>query len=81
MQEDPIRTVPVIRDKDCVKDVVVPQRIKVLSGLPPAWGLDSILIREEYDEAMTAIEKYRTALNAVIIVGHPGVGMSISSGR
>jgi hypothetical protein len=73
-QEDPFEQQDVLRDSDCV-DVEVPETCKVLCHLPNVFRHDDALVRKEYEEALEAIKGYETTQKAVVVVGHPGIGM------
>jgi hypothetical protein len=76
--KNPIRQETVQRDSDCLEDVVVPATFNVLHGLPVSFTKGSILIRHEYKSAEEDIESHPPQVNAVVIVGHPGIGKSVS---
>jgi hypothetical protein len=76
---NPIRQETVQRDhSDRLEDVDVPAMVDVLHGLPVSFTTGGILIRSEYKSAEKDIEIYRPHVNAVVIVGHPGIGKSVS---
>jgi len=75
---NPIQEVCVRRDSDRVEDDDVPTTMKVLHGLPKIFSSIDVLIREEYDKALLIIQQYRATHTGVIIIGHPGVGMTNS---
>ena len=66
------------RDTDCLEDVDVPATFDVLHGLPVSFTEGGILIRGEYKSAEEDLESYKPHVNAVVIVGHPGIGKSVS---
>jgi hypothetical protein len=76
--KNPIRQETVRRDADCIEDVDIPATFDVLHGLPVSFTNGGILIRGEYKSAEEDIESHRTHMNAVVIVGHPGIGKSVS---
>ena len=76
--KNPIRQETVQRDLDCLEDVDVPATFDVLHGLPISFTKGGILIRSEYKCAEEGIESHQPHVNAVVIVGHPGIGKSIS---
>lgn len=76
--KNPIGQEAVQRDPDCLEDVDVPATFDVLYGLPVSFTNGGILIRSEYKSAEEDIESYRPHVNAVIVVGHPGIGKSLS---
>ncbi|KAM6490570.1 hypothetical protein JOM56_013913 [Amanita muscaria] len=72
--KNPIRQETVQRDPNCLEDVDVPATFDVLHGLPVSFTTGGILIRSEYKSAEEGIESNRPHVNAVVIVGHPGIG-------
>ena len=76
--KNPIRQETVQRDPDFLEDVEVSATFDVLHGLPVAFTKGGILIRSEYKSAEEDIEGYQLNANAVVIVGHPGIGKSVS---
>jgi hypothetical protein len=76
--KNPIRQETVQRDPDCLEDVDVPATFDVLHGLPLSFTKGGILIRSEYKSAEEGIESQQLRVNAVLIVGHPGIGKSVS---
>ena len=80
---DPFREDSVPRDSNPIDGVDVPETVKVLH-LPKVFpSIDNVMIRDEYIEAMKDIEGYYTSSekNSVIILGHPGIGMTMDSVR
>ena len=78
-RKNPIRQETVQRDPDCLDDVDVPATFDVLHGLPVSFTKGGILIRSEYKCAEEGIEsRHQPHVNAVVIVGHPGIGKSVS---
>jgi len=80
---DPFREDSVPRDSNPVDGVDVPETVKVLH-LPKVFpSIDNVMIRDDYTEAMRDIEGYYTSSekNSVIILGHPGIGMTMGSVR
>jgi hypothetical protein len=73
-----IRQETVQRDPDCLEDVDIPAMFDVLHGLPVSFTKGGILIRGEYKSAEEGIESHQPYVNAVVIVGHPGIGKSVS---
>jgi len=73
-QEDPFEKRDVVRDSHPVGDVDVSATFEVLRGLPQFLLSDDVLVREEYGRALEAIEGYQKTQNAVVVVGHPGIG-------
>ena len=76
--KNPIRQETVQRDANCLEDVDVPATFDVLHGLPVSFTQGGILIRGEYKSAEEDIESHQPRVNAVAIVGHPGIGKSVS---
>jgi hypothetical protein len=54
--------------------VEVPGTFQALCGLPYVFRDGPVLIREEYLRAVDAIQDYQDKGNAVVVVGHPGIG-------
>jgi hypothetical protein len=59
-------------------DAEVPQRCKVLCGLPNVFRYGDALVRQEYEEALEAIDVCEGTQNAVVVVGHPGIGVVLT---
>jgi hypothetical protein len=76
--KNPICQEAVQRDARCLEDVDVPQTFDVLRGLPVSFTTGGVLIRDEYRSAEQDIASLQSNVNAVIVVGHPGIGKSIS---
>jgi len=78
---DPFREDPVSRDPNPVDGVDVPEIVKVLRLSKTFSSMNDVMIRDEYGEAMRDIEGYYTSSekNSVIILGHPGIGMTVDS--
>jgi len=77
-REDPFEQQDVLRDSDCAVDVGVPETCKVLCHLPNVFRYGVALVRKEYEEALEAIKGYEMTQNAVVVVGHPGIGMVLA---
>jgi len=75
---NPICQETVQRDPDCLEDVDVSATFDVLHGLPISFTKGGILIRGEYKSAEEYLESHQPHANAVVIVGHPGIGKSVS---
>ena len=73
--EDLFKSEAVKRDADPIEDLDVPQMIRVLHGLPASLTAGRVFIREEYELALEAVKELKQTFNAVILVGHPGIGM------
>jgi hypothetical protein len=65
----------VVRDSDPIQEVEVPAEVDVLCGLPDVFGDKNVLVRAEYAEALKAVTKHRKTHGAIVVVGHPGIGM------
>ena len=78
---DPFREDPVSRDPNPVNGVDVPETVKVLHLSKTFSSMDDVMIRDDYGEAMKDIEGYYTSRkkNSVILLGHPGIGMTMGS--
>ena len=80
-RKSPFHEQVVPRYDDAVEDVEVPSTMTVIRGLPGSFYAGTVMKRHEYDLALKdLIEMHEDPiLNAVVIVGHPGIGrMSIS---
>ena len=72
--------VSVIRDLNSVDGVDVPATVKVLHLSKIHSALGDVMVRDDYDEALKAIEGYHAGdTKSVIILGHPGIGITMGS--
>lgn len=77
---DPFHQVSVLRDRNPVDGVDVPATLKVLHFSKAISSIEDVMIRDDYDEALRDIEAYHTGdINSVIILGHPGIGITMGS--
>ena len=72
-QTNPVMSVNVVRGSNPV-EVEVPTTSDVLHGLPGFLLDGDALIRDEYKLAQTFIESQEGSRNAVVVIGHPGIG-------
>jgi hypothetical protein len=82
----PFGKMDVVRDPNPVQSIDVPATIKVLSLPEVLSPISTVMVRDEYDEAMKYIENRRAdeggqQMRGIIIAGHPGIGMSMGSVR
>jgi hypothetical protein len=75
---NPAQEVTVYRGSDSLEDIDVPTTMKVLYGLPGLFAFNDVLIRDEYEKAWSIIEKRLSTHEALIVIGHPGIGMTDS---
>jgi hypothetical protein len=76
-RQSPFYEEAVLRSDDVVEDEDT-GTMTVIRALPGSFYAGSILKRDEYDLALTDLEALCESMNAVVIVGHPGIGrMSI----
>ena len=68
------------RDINYVQGIDVPATMEVLD-LPRTFAsIGNVMVRDDYAEAMRAIEGYCTRnTKSVVIVGHPGIGRTMGS--
>jgi hypothetical protein len=61
---------------ECIRITIPPRvsRFQALCRLPCAFRNGPVLIREEYLQAVDAIQDHQDKSNAVVVVGHPGIG-------
>lgn len=74
-----LEAVAVIRDPDPVEDLDnIPSTMQVLHGLPEVLipNDSGVFIRKQYDVAHDALKSSCTTHSAVIITGHPGIGVT-----
>jgi hypothetical protein len=64
----------VLRPDYAVEDVEIPRTMTVIRGLPDSFYAGSVMRREEYDLARKDLNVLCAKMNAVVIVGHPGIG-------
>jgi hypothetical protein len=64
------------RDSEPSVDVQVPGRFTAPS-VPDVSRVDDVLVRKEYKE-VEAFEGYKTTQSAVVVVGHPGIGIFLA---
>jgi hypothetical protein len=84
--KEPFVTMDVVCDPNPVQSVDIPAIIKVLSLPEVLSPISTVMVRDEYDEAMKYIERRRAnkgerQMRGIIISGHPGIGMSMGSVR
>ena len=79
-KRDPLNDVAVHRGSDPIDSVDVPATMKVLRLPKVLSRLDSVMIRSDYEEAITEFDSEGYASrNSVIIIGHPGIGRAMGS--
>ncbi|KIM43170.1 hypothetical protein M413DRAFT_397524 [Hebeloma cylindrosporum] len=75
---NPVKEVAVQRGSDPLQDTEVPTTMKVLHGLPKLFAPNDMFIRDDYEKAWSIIEtKIESGDNALVIIGHPGIGKTI----
>ena len=82
-KQDPSYGVIVQRGSDPIDDVDVPATMKVLRLPKILSPLDDVMIRSDYEEAISEFdsEGYASSNKSVIIIGHPGIGRAMVSVR
>lgn len=75
-QKLPLYQETVKRDNDPAEDVDIQGEIKVLRGLPSSFTAGGVMVRDEYEIARKDVETLRPSVNAVVIVGLPGIGQT-----
>jgi hypothetical protein len=79
-KSDIFREVPVLRDPNPVESVYVPETMEVLRLPVTLSSIRDVMVRDDYPEAMKAVEGYASAkTKSVVIVGHPGIGRTMFS--
>ena len=79
-KRDPFRVIPVRRDPNPIDSVNVPATMNVLNLPRILSPIDVVMVRDDYNEAVTDIEARSTSnTRNTIIVGHPGIGRIMGS--
>lgn len=68
---------PPVEDPDGSAPKPSPMELKILKSHPFIRSVDRVLVREEYTEALEAVEKHFGNIHTtaeMIIIGHPGIG-------
>lgn len=81
-KKDLFHNCPVHRDINYVKGVDVPATMELLYLPGQISSIRKVMVRDDYAEAMRAIEGYSTSnkkRKSVVIVGHPGIGRAMAS--